>query len=143
LWTGQDLILPPGDIYCGSCSHPPGENLHGYLVNPATSDSQPLPHGPLDDYRASYLWTGNALLAYNTTTYSGGGGKTHLPGEAAAWDPASDAWTVLPGAALASDDVAAVWTGSSVIEWGTMFTRDQANGGSVTTRTAGLQFGPP
>lgn len=140
LWTGHDLILPASDIYCGLCSHPPSMNRHGYLVNPDTGDIQPLPHGPVDDLTPHYLWTGKALLAYDTGTYTSGPTGADLPGEAAAWDPTTNRWTSLPSAPLASQQTVAVWTGASLIEWGLMYPAQQANRATTTAETAGLQL---
>jgi hypothetical protein len=141
LWTGHDIVLPASDIWCGVCSHPRGTNLSGYLIHPDGGRIESIAHGRVDDLRPMYLWTGAALLAFNTGTYTTGPGQTHFPGEAAAWDPATGTWISLPNAPLAGNDVVAAWTGKSLIMWGQMFTAKQANGsGPVHSHTAGLQL---
>jgi hypothetical protein len=104
-----------------------------------------LPHSVIDDDNPSYLWTGSALLAYNSTAYTTGGPDgTRLPGGNAAWDPTSNTWTSLPAAPLAgSGDIAAVWTGSQLLEWGPMMDPTTlAGGGSPAVHDAGLSFAP-
>ena len=141
VWTGREIIVPPGGIYCGFCSSPGGTNGHGYLVNPDTSAIQPMTPGPVDQGGGPQdYWTGRALLAYGT--YNDSAAAAALPA-AAAWDPATGTWTDLIPAPLAGGPNA-VWAGSSLIQWGSMYPIDQvARTPTPSWRTAGLQFGPP
>jgi hypothetical protein len=142
LWTGREILAPGSDIYCGPCSHPAGIRQLGYVLHPNGAPIESLPRGPVDDLRPGYVWTGAALLAFNTGTYTSGGTHTDYPGEAAAWDPTTGAWTSIPNAPLAGEDTVAVWTGSSLIIWGQMFPPKQDDGtGPVHLQTAGLQLG--
>jgi hypothetical protein len=112
------------------------------MLDVATNTWTSLPHGPTDDLMPTSLWTGGALLSFNTTTTTSGPGENHLPGEAAAFDPASDRWSSLLSAPLAGD-VVAVWAGDRLLEWGSMSVPSQGDAGAApATRTAGLSFGP-
>jgi Kelch motif len=141
IWTGREILVPASQPWTGGSSGPLRRNLTGLILDPSRAAARPIPHGPADDLLADYLWTGAALLAYNTKTYeSGGTGGTVYPGQAAAWDPITTTWTRLPAAPLAGAGAVSVWTGTSLIIWGTMFPATTA-GGHVETRTAGLAFG--
>lgn len=127
LWTGVDILVPATE-QCGlgaSCPVPNG--LNGFSWNPHTTAWTAIPHGPVDDLNATSLWTGAALLDFNSST--SGGPDNSVPGEAAAWDPASDAWTRLPDAPYAGNGVSAVWTGDRLLML-------------PATESVGLQFGP-
>lgn len=82
---------------------------------------------------ASYVWTGAVVLGVGTTVEAGSAG----PGDAAAWDPGTNAWTPLPPAPLAGQDPVAVWTGTSLLVWGTLYTSN----GSKLSATTGLRLG--
>ena len=117
-------------------------NTFGYRLDPATHTWTPLPHGPVDDERPSYLWTGEALLAYDSSSYSSGPGGSRLPGDSAVWDPTTNTWTPLPAAPLTGSG-ASVWTGTQLIEWGSMYDPSTAGtGAQPVTRDAALSFGP-
>ncbi|HEY8728444.1 MAG TPA: hypothetical protein VIL94_02600, partial [Acidothermaceae bacterium] len=62
-----------------------------------------------------------------TTEVSGPNG-VRQPGEAAVWDPATNAWTSLPSAPSADSEVVAVWANNQLLMW--------------DARTGGLRFGP-
>lgn len=122
LWTGRRVLLPAEDIWCGFCPGPWINGRTGLSLDPRTGARLRIPHGPVDDLGATYRWTGAALLAVNSTAErSGGGAPTDRPGEAAAWDPTTRAWTRLPSAPAAGGSVV-VWTGRSVIVWGELLT---------------------
>jgi hypothetical protein len=140
LWTGREIIFPAAFPYRGGGSGPPVFNLAGYRLNASGEDLQRLPHGPVDDMRPASVWTGAALISYNS---SGGQRGSHIdyPGEAAAWNPATDRWTSLPDAPFATFDypVHAVWTGRELLEWGLMHP-SRSSGPAETA--VGLSFGP-
>lgn len=145
LWTGHNLLLPASSYYCGGCAGgPPDFNLHGYLVDPDTGAATALPHGPVDDLHPQYVWTGRALLGYDTSgSTSGGPSGRHGPGETAAWNPTINRWSTLHTAPLAGAYTVAVWTGTSLIEWGTMYRPATTAAAKRRHITAGLEFGPP
>jgi hypothetical protein len=108
------------------------------VLDTANSSTRPIRHGPADDLNAQYLWTGAALLAFNTGTVLSGPGGHVYPGGAAAWDPTANTWTRLANAPLAGYVPIAIWTGNSLLIWGQLFT--PTNGNWVAT--TGLEFGP-
>lgn len=114
LFTGSQILVPPGQIWCGACSHPFG-GLPGLLADPATLQITRLPRGPLDDTSPVMVWTGAAALAINPGAEIGGP-VTVRPGDMAAWDPASGAWRRLSGASRPlQDDAAPIWTGRELL----------------------------
>jgi hypothetical protein len=114
LFTGRQILVPPGQVWCGACSHPFG-GLPGFLADPATLRIIRLPRGPLDDTGPVMVWTGAAALAINPGAEIGGPVNVR-PGDMAAWDPASGAWRRLPGApGPLQDDATPVWTGRELL----------------------------
>lgn len=139
LWTGSEIVMPATFYWLGAASRGPAQmNRAGVMLDPATSATRPIRHGPVDDLNAQYLWTGAALLAFNTGTDTSDANGHVYPGGAAAWDPSTNAWTRLPNAPLAGYGTVAVWTGRSVLVWGNLFTPRGAN----PVGTTGLEFGP-
>lgn len=65
IFTGSKILLAPGQIWCGACSHPAPINEHGYIVDPRTLRLTPIPHGPLDDIGRQIIWTGKAEISFN------------------------------------------------------------------------------
>ena len=115
LFTGRQILIPPGQIWCGACSHPAG-GQPGFLADPDTLRITPLPRGPLDDTSPVMVWTGRAALAINPGAAISGPGGTVRPGDMAAWDPASGAWRRLPGApGPLQDDATPAWTGRELL----------------------------
>ena len=128
LWTGNAIYVPDTYPWCGDCAGPPHLDGPGHLLDPRTNTWTTMPAGPVDSGQPSELWTGSALLAFNTTMEIHGPNANHLPGEAAVWDPATNAWTSLPSAPSADREVVAVWANNQLLMWG--------------ARTGGLRFGP-
>jgi hypothetical protein len=143
LWTGDEVIFPASaPFYPFGLPVPAPFNLHG-LVLDAGGTWHSMTHGPVDDLRGRSVWTGAALLTFDTGTYTSGPDGEMLPGAAAAWDPATDSWLRLPGAPAFGAD-SAVWTGAELIEWGAMFRTDGYNPGGPppVPSTIGLAFTP-
>lgn len=109
--TGTQILLAPGQIWCGACSHPPPFNAHGYEVDPSTLRVTPIPHGPLDDLGPEITWTGSAEISFNLGGEIIGPTEKVLPGDIAIWNPSSRRWSRGPRAPLQTDDVAGVWSG--------------------------------
>lgn len=115
LFTGSKILVPPGQIWCGACSHPFG-GLPGLLADPVTLRFTRLRRGPLDDTGPVMVWAGGAALAINMSTKISGPGRHVRPGDMAAWDPASGAWRLLPGVPRPpQDDATPVWTGRELL----------------------------
>jgi hypothetical protein len=127
IWTGQQIVLPDEDVYCGPCSHPAPFNDPGVAIDPRTGARTPIRGGPLSIGNVGFYWTGAALLGLNFSTQS----SDLNPGDTAAWNPATDTWTRLARAPLTGDvsGAAIAWTGDRLLVWG--------------TTSAGLQFAPP
>ena len=104
-------------------------------MNPRASTLLPLPHGPVSDLNASYVWTGAVLLGVGANAQMGNA----RPGDTAAWDPGTNAWTRMPRAPVSAYHPVAVWTGTSLLVWGTLY----APGGSKPSATTGLRLGQP
>ena len=139
LWTGRDIAMPAIRVWLGAAARGPSPtNVSGVVLNPANSSTRPIRHGPVDDLTAQYLWTGAALLAFNTGTETADASGHVYPGETAAWDPITDTWTRLPNAPFSAGEPVAVWTGNALLIWGQLFTR---RGGNPVAPT-GLEFGP-
>jgi len=138
LWTGRDIAMPAINTWLGASARGPSPtNVSGLMLDPATSSTRPIRHGPVDDLNAEYLWTGAALLGFNTGTETSDANGHVYPGRAAAWDPTANIWTRLPNAPLAGYQTVAVWTGKSLLIWGQLATPRGAN----HVATTGLEFG--
>lgn len=139
LWTGRDIAMPAISTWLGpGAAGPVRTNVSGAILDPSTSSTRPVVHGPVDDLRPQYLWTGAALLAFNTGTETTSGKNHVYPGRAAAWNPATNTWTKLPNAPFFASEAVAVWTGKELLTWGQLFT---PRGGNPVA-TTGLAFAP-
>jgi hypothetical protein len=120
-WTGSRVLTPATGPVC-PMSCPPPFDLRGSQYDPAAQTWSAISHGPIDDANPQSLWTGHALLSFNTGSFVGGPHKALYPGAAAVWDPASNRWTRLPDAPYVGSDegVASVWAGSQLLMWGEM-----------------------
>jgi len=141
LWTGTNILVPPPTSnWCGDCPGPPLLGGRGDLLNPSTNTWTQIPAGPIDDFNPGvFVWTGATVIDFNTSSETNGPSGDTLPGQAAAWDPSTGAWTRLPSAPLYGGDVA-VWDGDGLLEWG-MLNVPRSND-SVLSDTTGVQFGP-
>jgi hypothetical protein len=113
--TGQ-VLIPPGQMWCGlSCRHPPGTSPP-YLANSTTLAQRTLPRGPLGSFLSPapiWLWNGRAVLAINAATSVAGTPPTPPARMVlAALDPATGHWLDVPrppgGLVLAANPV---WAG--------------------------------
>ena len=135
LWTGREIVVPTLSTWCGEgCTGPLRLNASGARMDPRSSTSRPLPHGPVSDLTATYVWTGAVVLGVGANAGMG----SARPGDTAAWDPATNTWTALPGAPLAGQDPVTVWTGTSLLLWGKLY----VPGGTRLSATTGLRLGP-
>ena len=81
IFTGSAILVAPGQVWCGACSHPApvGDHEHSYLVDPQTLRITPLPHGPLDNIGPQVLWTGHTEIAINPAGIIGGPDNVRQP----------------------------------------------------------------
>jgi len=124
----MDLVAGEDEAGRGGCAGPAHVDGPGHLLDPRTNTWTMMPAGPVDSLRPSAVWTGGAVLAFHTTTEMSGPNGVRQPGEAAVWDPATNAWTSLPSAPSADSEVVAVWANNQLLMW--------------DARTGGLRFGP-
>lgn len=115
VFTGSRVLLPPGQIWCGACSHPAPVDAHGYIVDPRTLHLTQIPHGPLDDLGPQILWTGQVELSLNSAGEISGPGVHVQPGDIAAWNPRTSSWARGPRAPMHPADMPAVWTGKRLL----------------------------
>lgn len=120
MWTGQEFLHPAAPTWIPH-RHPRSRSRSGHRFDPATGIATAIAVGPVDDLMPRYLWTGAALIAFDTGSYHGGGGGGHIdyPGQGGAvWDPTTDSWTSISACDVASDGAVAVWTGEAILLWG-------------------------
>lgn len=141
LWTGQEILVPPGSPWQGGGGRK-SPAASGWRLDPATDRWHTIAEGPRGGIS---VWTGTTLLTFNRT-HTGGHimqPLQHVAGLTDAWDPASDTWTQLPTARWSGG--AGVWTGSELLVWGEMRPSYPMGNGNAPTpppRTLGLRFGP-
>ncbi|MGH2874512.1 MAG: hypothetical protein ACRDL5_18890, partial [Solirubrobacteraceae bacterium] len=110
IFTGTEILLAPGQEWCGPCSPPAPSDANGYAVDPATLRITEIPHGPLDDLGPQVLWTGADVLSFNWGGFQGGPGASRvLPGDVALWSPRTRRWARGPHPPLPAGDLPAVW----------------------------------
>jgi len=114
IFTGSEILLAPGQIWCGACSHPAPFNEHGYQVDPQTLHLTAIPHGPLDDLGPQIIWTGAAELSLNQGGEITGPDVRVLPGDIAMWDPSTRKWARGPRAPKQLGAAPAVWNGQQL-----------------------------
>lgn len=112
IFTGSEILVAPGQIWCGLCPQPAPIDEHGYEVDPKTLRITPLPHGPLDDLGPQILWTGAAEISLNSGGEILGPHDRVLPGDIAIWNPTTHKWSRGPRAPKQIDDAPAVWNGN-------------------------------
>lgn len=112
VFTGSQILLAPGQIWCGACSHPAPFDEHGYIVNPVTLHRTAIPHGPLDDLGPQIIWTGQAEISFNAGGKMTGTHFSALPGDIAVWNPSTGKWARGQRAGERIGDAPAVWDGN-------------------------------
>lgn len=119
LWTGSEVLSAATGPYLPSSRGPRPSGLRGARYDVTTGHWSAIAHGPVDDLMGASVWTGAALLTFDTSgaVYGGDLSEDHSPGEAAAWDPKADRWYSVPRAPAVGAS-AWVWTGRQLLEWG-------------------------
>jgi hypothetical protein len=100
-FTGTQILVSPGQLWCGSGCDRPSSVTDGYFADPSTLARTTIPAGPIGHLGPEYVWTGRAILAVNDTTMGigGTGGNNHItvgPGLSALFDPGTGHWQGLP-----------------------------------------------
>jgi N-acetylneuraminic acid mutarotase len=115
VWTGSEMI-----VWGGARSLDDETGLDdGARYNPTTNRWTPLPRSPLSprgDHVA--VWTGKVMLVWGGL--SGPDAKPNLLTDGAAYNPATNTWTLLPAAGAPSgrENETAVWDGKELLIWG-------------------------
>lgn len=113
-FTGDAILVSPGQIWCGDFCSPPGAAMPGSLVNPATLRRMVIPAGPIGQTIPPYIWTGRAIIAVNL--YSSGGRPPLRPDDMALYDPATGRWSGLPATPGYPNLAAApLWAGTQLL----------------------------
>jgi hypothetical protein len=115
VFTGRKVLLAPGQIWCGVCSHPGPVDEHGFIVDPRTLHMREIPHGPLDDLGPQILWTGHSELSLNPRGEISGPHAHVYPGDIATWYPRARKWIRGPRAPKSIGDAPALWTGKRLL----------------------------
>jgi hypothetical protein len=115
IFTGTQVLLAPGQDWCGACSQPPPFDEHGDQVNPTTLRLRAIPHGPLDDLGPQIIWTGTAEISFNHSGQITGPAENVRPGDIAIWNPTTRRWARGPRAPKQIGDAPAVWSGHQLL----------------------------
>lgn len=136
VWTGTEML-----IFGGGSDTPIDQ---GAAYDPTTDTWRtlaPIPAALGDDVTTSgsyAVWTGSEMLVWG---FFGDGSGTHGGGslDAAAYDPSTNAWTVLTAAPVQTPMFGtAVWTGTEMIVWG----QDNVPDVAGASHLEGVSFDP-
>jgi hypothetical protein len=93
------IFIPPGQIWCGLCSHP-SFDYPAYLADANTLALRAIPTGPLVQGPGIkppiWLWNGRSALAANSRTYGPDPTQRTSISQLAVFDPLANQWTGLP-----------------------------------------------
>lgn len=138
-WTGQQVLLLDGSncLPSMSCLVPLRDGA-GSGYTPRTGQWSVIPDNVVAGSAGPTAWTGQALAALNAGSQGSTAGQSVLmPGDAAAYDPATQTWTDLPRGPLGALDGASVfWTGKQLLVWGGGASSGSNQGEALTARTA-------
>jgi hypothetical protein len=133
VWTGREVLSVAGRPYHG----PALDRNPGARYDPARNRWRPLAGGPLDTAAGpAGLWTGAALLVWNSESERGGGDPrtAFRSGDGAVWDPRVDRWVRLPRSpSTGGSGSVAVWTGRGMLVWGGTWWPASAHSGMAFT----------
>ena len=98
-YSNGTILIPPGQIWCGICSHP-SFTYQAELTSPRTLDRTPIPAGPLAPHPGIepgiWLWTGRAAIAANTSSYGPAAEQLMTISQLGSYNPATKHWHLLP-----------------------------------------------
>ena len=118
LWTGRLAVVRGEPDNCGLCSHPFWAEATA-LYDPATNRWTAVPADPLQLDGLVSVWTGGALLSFNSDgSVTDGPSGDIVPGDASVYDPAAGSWQrIAPGpfGCEAAAEVTPAWTGHQVL----------------------------
>src|SRR5579859_2792205 len=121
VYDNGTIFIPPGQIWCGLCSHP-GGYFAAQLADAGTLGRTAIPSGPLVAHPLLqppiWLWNGRAALAANerASAFKKGVVQRVWLTQMAAYDPPTNRWTILPSPPgkppIAADPV---WAGREML----------------------------
>ena len=99
-YSGGTILIPPGQIWCGVCSHP-SFTYQAELTSPRTLTRTTIPAGPLAVHPGIepgiWLWDGRTALAANTSSsYRPAAEELTTLAQLGSYNPATKHWHVLP-----------------------------------------------
>jgi len=100
VYAAGRILVPPGQIWCGLCSHPPGY-FPAQLADARTLTRTTVRSGPLVihalEQPSLWLWNGSCALAANmqSSRYVKGRVQRDWITQMAAFDPGANRWTSL------------------------------------------------
>jgi len=125
VWTGNELLV------WGGASGAEDRQLHadGAAYDPGSGAWRLLPASPLSPrVGQAAVWTGTEMVIWGGDQ-RGGANPSSATGDGAAYDPATNRWSLLPAAPLSPRaDATAIWTGAEVVVLGAE--TSQADGSS-------------
>jgi hypothetical protein len=99
VYSNGTILVPPGQIWCGTCSHPYFD-YPAYLTNATTLAERAVPAGPLVPHTGIeppiWLWNGRAALAANVLTAGRDPAQRPWISQMAVFDAGPSRWTGLP-----------------------------------------------
>jgi hypothetical protein len=99
VYSNGTIFVPPGQIWCGTCSHPYFD-YPAHLTDAATLAQRAVPGGPLAQHPgiepSVWLWNGRCALAANVSTSGPDPAQRAWISQMAVFDPQADQWTSLP-----------------------------------------------
>lgn len=99
VYRNGTIFVPPGQIWCGTCSHP-AFDYPAHLTDAATLAQRAVPAGPLVHHPGIeppiWLWNGRCALAANVSTSGPDPAQRAWISQMAVFDPQADQWTRLP-----------------------------------------------
>ncbi len=97
LFTGTEILIPPGVIWCGTRCSSTVAGTPAYFADPVTLARTGISAPPLGESDA-FIWTGRAIIALDQgVNITSLGGRTEArPDDMALWDPGTGRWRRLP-----------------------------------------------
>ena len=115
--AGQEILISPGQTWCGTRCSPPPPGSPGYFADPATLTRTTIPPGPLGQTTPAFIWTGRTIIAINLdASITGPGSRRIRPDDLALYDPASTRWRELPSPPRSPPlSTTPIWAGSELL----------------------------
>jgi hypothetical protein len=124
-----DVVVGLGDRrLCSGCFGPGPEPVPTVILTSPRNGSgrgrtwlaATAAEGPLVGDFQPQVWTGRYVVRLDPLAFYGGNGVAMLPGDIAALDLDTRAWTKLPRAPKTGEDPRLVWVGDRLVVWGSL-----------------------